>query len=73
MAFLLACLYSVIAYNFCVMVDQELSARFKERNALQGPMEDEIKAASSLAVHGLHMLLLLLLLLLPADMHLSDR
>ena len=36
--------------------------RFKDRNALQGPMEDEIKAASSLAVNGARMTLLLLLL-----------
>jgi hypothetical protein len=38
------------SYMFFTSIAQELSARFKERNALQGPMEDEIKAASSLAV-----------------------
>jgi hypothetical protein len=31
---------------------QDLVSRFKERNTLQGPMEDEIKAATSLAVNS---------------------
>jgi hypothetical protein len=38
---------------------QELSLRFKDRNGLQGPMEEEIKAATSLAVMCCCMLLLL--------------
>ncbi len=43
---------------------QELARRFMERNALQGPMEGEMKAATSLAVSprppaSLHLLLLL--------------
>jgi hypothetical protein len=52
------------SYMFFATVLQELSARFKERNALQGPMEDEIKAAASLAVNAL-------LLLLPPPLPLS--